>query len=1172
MPLLHTSIPNLAQGVSQQPDNLRYPGQCDEQINAWSTVVEGLVKRPNSRLLNQVNAQLGTDVTAELFTHHVDRDEQNKYVITYDRGNGLQAFDLEDGGPMTITVEDAAAEAYLSVSSGDFNPVKDLRALTIADSTFIVNKKKTVERRTDTFYKTKDLELDALIFVKLGDYEKDYNIYIDNQLVPNDGGVTAYNPGNTTYRSGDASTGSHGGPEQVDTGFIAAGLKTALDAYFSTAINLSSVTISGGGGWADTGGNWQTGVAYSYEFKVEQYDATTEALTATGASGLLEFEGGTVSRLDYTKKGSNYVASTTANTNTKYIITQIRHWQEDSGVFKSHDEVWEKYESSVTLDSSGSVITTGTFAPVNPLGYTFPQTLSIGVAGDLTGLSTIRRGSVLKVSSSNNDFAIRGEDGLGNQALSVIYKEVDNITDLPKSCFNRFRVKVRGDADLDQDDYYVRFKTKDDEEFGEGSWIETAGWEHDVRTASLSKGIDSALDNTTMPVRLIPSPDTGKITSFRLEIINWNIRQAGDENTNPFPTFVSRDGDVVLYSGSTYTCIKTHTSSSSILPTNTSYWKAVTNVNTNNGWIEGASYRRGKNTNINDIFFFKNRLGILTEDSVVFSEADEYFNFFRTTTQSLLDSAPIDVGISHTKISILQHAQAFQEKLMLFSPKTQFVLRGGDLLTPKTVTISPVTEYDVSETIRPLALSNYIYFNFKRNNFEGLLEYTVDNNTETYRAAEITEQINKYIPTNIVRMEGSAAENMVIVQSDSDYKKLYVYKYFWQGNEKIQSAWMTFSFAKEIRSFYFIESTLYVITTDSKGTYIETIPMENGLVEDDKNYSLLLDHRIPGNSSYLTFLGWYVNDFVTINGQSISNATEIGTQSGFEFQDGMSFYTKNGNKRELIIDTDPASVDEFGNSRTYKRAVVKGLNADFVSYGADPVQVGNIKYICTQTHTSDAAKQPGTGADWQEYWRVITTTQSADAWSSGQSYTEETLYVCTQGHVSTDANKPPPPADIGTSVEWGLAGAFASAAPLWQEGYEYLDYNDFFIGYEYDMLYRFSKQNLKQPTERGGRSASDYTFQTIRNGSLEYSETGHFTVEVTPKFRDTYTYTYNPTLLASVSTLSKFTPETGFFKFAVQAQPNDATIEVKSSSALPCKLLAAEFESTMIPRSRRYGS
>ena len=90
MPLLNTSIPNLAQGVSQQPDNLRYPGQCDEQVNAWSTVVEGLVKRPNSRFL--YDTDLGANVSSNLFSHYVDRDDQNKYVITYDSVNGLKSF------------------------------------------------------------------------------------------------------------------------------------------------------------------------------------------------------------------------------------------------------------------------------------------------------------------------------------------------------------------------------------------------------------------------------------------------------------------------------------------------------------------------------------------------------------------------------------------------------------------------------------------------------------------------------------------------------------------------------------------------------------------------------------------------------------------------------------------------------------------------------------------------------------------------------------------------------------------------------------------------------------------------------------------------------------------------------------------------------------------------
>jgi hypothetical protein len=62
-------------------------------------------------------------------------------------GNGLKAFDLTAvrwWTAMTINVEDATAK--LIYLTGATNPVKDLRALTIADSTFLVNKKKTVAK------------------------------------------------------------------------------------------------------------------------------------------------------------------------------------------------------------------------------------------------------------------------------------------------------------------------------------------------------------------------------------------------------------------------------------------------------------------------------------------------------------------------------------------------------------------------------------------------------------------------------------------------------------------------------------------------------------------------------------------------------------------------------------------------------------------------------------------------------------------------------------------------------------------------------------------------------------------------------------------------------------------------------------------------------------------
>ena len=147
MPLVVTSVPNLAQGVSQQPDNLRYPGQCDEQVNAWATVVEGLVKRPNTRWVKEFNSGSVTGAS-NLFTHFVKRDEQNKYCVQVSLGGGtpsLGVINLETGASIPVATT-SIANNYLS---GITNPLADLRALTVADYTFIVNKKKTVQVETD---------------------------------------------------------------------------------------------------------------------------------------------------------------------------------------------------------------------------------------------------------------------------------------------------------------------------------------------------------------------------------------------------------------------------------------------------------------------------------------------------------------------------------------------------------------------------------------------------------------------------------------------------------------------------------------------------------------------------------------------------------------------------------------------------------------------------------------------------------------------------------------------------------------------------------------------------------------------------------------------------------------------------------------------------------------
>ena len=79
MPLITSSIPNLINGVSQQPPALRLASQAEEVVNCMSSPVEGLKKRPP---LNNV-ARLFTEnkSTVRPFVHMVSRTNDINYII-----------------------------------------------------------------------------------------------------------------------------------------------------------------------------------------------------------------------------------------------------------------------------------------------------------------------------------------------------------------------------------------------------------------------------------------------------------------------------------------------------------------------------------------------------------------------------------------------------------------------------------------------------------------------------------------------------------------------------------------------------------------------------------------------------------------------------------------------------------------------------------------------------------------------------------------------------------------------------------------------------------------------------------------------------------------------------------------------------------------------------------
>jgi len=112
MGLVSDSIPNLIQGVSQQPFALRSPTQLDAQENCYSSVVEGLIQRPPTETV----ARISTTPYSNAFIHTINRTVDQRFKAVFTNGT-VKVFDL-DGVEHTVSTVDETLQIHSAVAVG----------------------------------------------------------------------------------------------------------------------------------------------------------------------------------------------------------------------------------------------------------------------------------------------------------------------------------------------------------------------------------------------------------------------------------------------------------------------------------------------------------------------------------------------------------------------------------------------------------------------------------------------------------------------------------------------------------------------------------------------------------------------------------------------------------------------------------------------------------------------------------------------------------------------------------------------------------------------------------------------------------------------------------------------------------------------------------------------
>jgi hypothetical protein len=445
-----------------------------------------------------------------------------------------------------------------------------------------------------------------------------------------------------------------------------------------------------------------------------------------------------------------------------------------------------QFQYTVALSSSASGNCTVVYNPTLS-NVTIADELAT-LLNTISGFTVTNDDYIIRITKDDGGaYTLSSKDNRTGEDTKAIKEVVDDMSDLPTIAEHGFIVRVQGSKATQLDDYFVKFNTVAGSGFGDGTWKET-----------VAPGIEYKFNATTMPHVLVRNVASNGTVTFEFKKHTWGERLAGDATTAPEPSFVD-------------------------------------------------SY-------IQNINLFRNRLVLLADENVILSAAAAFERFWPETVQTVVDSDPVDLSTGGTSINFLVSAVAFANTLLLFSRHGQFRLDAGinvgSSLTPKTASITAMTTFDMADTVDPVAVGRNLYFPIpKGDNFSGVREFFLPDSSGSVPLSEdITASIPRYLPSNICSFIASVSEEALVLISKDQPKRIYLYKFFYEDDTKLQSAWSYWEVnvndnAKRILGAGMVDSDLYAVVEYSDGVYLEHIVIRPENVDAGTEIEILLDRK-----------------------------------------------------------------------------------------------------------------------------------------------------------------------------------------------------------------------------------------------------------------------------------------------------------------------------------------
>ena len=800
-------VPNYVLGMSTQPDEKKVPGQVVDLVNGIPDVVRQLIKRPGSKLVNTITPSTASHT--KWFTIYTTDEEQ--YIGQVGADGAVKIWRCSDGVEIPVDYNDIAGTnkaTYLDNTALSDEKSSDIQALTINETTFFCNRRKTVAMKTAAPDKSPAQLNEAFIALDTISYGKQYALDIFD---PTD---------NTTYTHTRA------------TGLVIDEATSYSGTSNGDCLGMGRETV-----------NISTGT--------DKFGTSPPNMSANGKSRM-RYEVDT----RCTPQPTPPVDSSYSYHDAYQPFVKLQFGGEGWTTGDTHQYTSEKgITTTVTVKSHINVVSRANIVGVRPAPTSSSaeeHVSSGGILGDIKTVLDAITGHGITATVCGNGIHLYRATPFGvttpeKTLMTITTTEANNIADLPRTCRHGYTVRIVNSGE-DMDDYYLRFQAEgisadivqtatyarsgntvtvtstnhglangsdvildftsggatdgyytiqsvaDANTFtitdsssgtisaGETVTIHPARYGEGVWEEVAAPGITTTFDNDTMPLsltRVLPgtfSINGGGATSyangaFRFGYPDWGKRDVGDDITNSEPSFV------------------------------------------------GNTIQR--------MIFFRNRIALLSAENVILSRVNDYYNFWVKTAMAISNADPIDLQSSSTFPTKLYDAVEANAGLIIFSASEQFLLNSGAeaLLTPETAKIGYLSSYAFNPDTNPISLGTSVGFLNSTARQARFYEMAGVTGREEPDVLEQSKVIGELFPTNLTYISGSTENDILLFGVDSTLhtasNEVWGYKWYMAGDKRAQSAWFRWTLPNNIVYHAILDDVYYAVLQNGSDYTLE---------------------------------------------------------------------------------------------------------------------------------------------------------------------------------------------------------------------------------------------------------------------------------------------------------------------------------------------------------------